>query len=132
MAEQIRPIPQGASDEQIKCWAKWMRRGDASGCHQIPERSLFLFGWQMPVCARCQGILTGQAVGFILLIAQVYMPLWLCLASLALLFVDWFIQHIGLLPSNNVKRLLSGLLAGVGQVNILRYAVLWLVSLCTN
>ncbi|NLY31590.1 MAG: DUF2085 domain-containing protein [Firmicutes bacterium] len=132
MQEQIRPFPRGAAPEQIKRWAKWMRRGDASGCHQLPERSLFLFGWQMPVCARCQGILMGQIVGLILIAAQVHMPFWLCLASLALLFVDWFIQHIGLLPSNNVKRLLSGLLAGVGQVNILRYAVLWLVSLCTN
>ncbi|MGI6363253.1 MAG: DUF2085 domain-containing protein [Bacillota bacterium] len=63
MQEQIRPFPRGAAPEQIKRWAKWMRRGDASGCHQLPERSLFLFGWQMPVCARCQGILTGQIVG---------------------------------------------------------------------
>src|SRR5258708_567289 len=31
-------------------------------CHQRPERSFFLFGAQLPVCARCAGIYAGAAV----------------------------------------------------------------------
>jgi len=31
-------------------------------CHQIPERSIHLWGHQMPVCARCAGIYLGAAI----------------------------------------------------------------------
>ena len=31
-------------------------------CHQRPERSFFLWGSQMPVCARCIGIYAGAAI----------------------------------------------------------------------
>ena len=32
-------------------------------CHQIPERSFHLVGFQLPVCARCLGIYLGAAAG---------------------------------------------------------------------
>jgi uncharacterized membrane protein len=31
-------------------------------CHQLPSRSFFLWGRQMPVCARCVGIYGGAAL----------------------------------------------------------------------
>lgn len=34
-------------------------------CHQRPERSFFLWGAKMPVCARCAGIYLGGAVAAI-------------------------------------------------------------------
>ena len=34
-------------------------------CHQRPERSFFLWGSQMPVCARCFGIYAGAALAAI-------------------------------------------------------------------
>jgi uncharacterized membrane protein len=32
-------------------------------CHQLPERSFHLGGFQLPVCARCLGIYGGAACG---------------------------------------------------------------------
>ena len=36
-------------------------------CHQRPDRSFFLWGSQMPVCARCLGIYAGAALAAIAL-----------------------------------------------------------------
>lgn len=33
-------------------------------CHQLPERSFFWNGEQLPVCARCAGLYVSAAVGF--------------------------------------------------------------------
>ena len=32
-------------------------------CHQIPERSFHIAGFQLPVCARCLGLYAGAACG---------------------------------------------------------------------
>ena len=34
-------------------------------CHQRPERSFFLDGHQLPVCARCTGLYLSGAVGLV-------------------------------------------------------------------
>ena len=34
-------------------------------CHQIPERSFFWQGHQLPVCARCTGLYVSGAVGIL-------------------------------------------------------------------
>lgn len=34
-------------------------------CHQLPERSFFIDGRQLPVCARCAGLYVSGAVGFL-------------------------------------------------------------------
>ena len=35
-------------------------------CHQISERSFYIFGFQLAVCTRCLGIYTGCLLGIIL------------------------------------------------------------------
>lgn len=45
-------------------WAGAMVYGLGSlVCHQIPERSFHLAGFQLPVCARCLGIYFGASAG---------------------------------------------------------------------
>ncbi|MEO7133716.1 MAG: DUF2085 domain-containing protein, partial [Vicinamibacterales bacterium] len=38
-------------------------------CHQLPERSFFWAGQQLPVCARCTGLYVSGAFGLIAWIA---------------------------------------------------------------
>ena len=38
-------------------------------CHQRPERSFFLWGAQLPVCARCIGLYAGAAMAALALLA---------------------------------------------------------------
>jgi uncharacterized membrane protein len=66
-------------------------------CHQIPERSLHLFGAALPVCHRCLGLYLGFTVG---LLAWPYLhrpqrfllasPRWV-LIFIAPMFVDVFL-----------------------------------------
>jgi uncharacterized membrane protein len=37
----------------------------ATICHQRPERSFFLEGHQLPVCARCTGLYLSGVLGFV-------------------------------------------------------------------
>ena len=34
-------------------------------CHQLPDRSFFIGGQQLPVCARCTGVYLSFAAGFL-------------------------------------------------------------------
>lgn len=89
-----------------------MELGTAAGCHQRPERSFFVGGWQMPVCARCTGVFIGQLLALpalLLFVPQVGA------AVLALpLALDGLTQKAGWRTSTNRLRLVTGLLAGFG------------------
>jgi len=43
-----------------------LRQGFALVCHQRPERSFWIFGAPVAVCARCLGIYLGAAIGLLL------------------------------------------------------------------
>ena len=65
-------------------------------CHRIPERSFFFRGHQFPVCARCTGFYISLAIYFI----YAYFN-----------YVDY---DLNLRQSNNILRLITGLLGGIG------------------
>lgn len=96
-----------------------MKIGRCSGCHQMPERSFFWRGYQLPVCARCTGVVIGQMIG--MLTYTVYkMPWGQSSFFLFLMFLDWFLQRMKLLQSTNIRRLITGILCGyaLGQCYI--------------
>lgn len=90
-------------------------------CHQLPERSFFIAGYQLPVCARDTGTMLG--FGTVLLFFLVgkrwrrsNLPdlavLIVALAGFALFALDAGSSYLGLRESTNQLRLLSGLLMG--------------------
>ena len=86
-------------------------------CHQMPERSFFIRGVQLPVCARCTGVyfffFAGLALGFIF-------PVYLSLEQIILILilgnlpmaVDGWTQYRGWRVSNNKLRFITGGISG--------------------
>ena len=87
-------------------------------CHQIPERSYFIEGHKLAVCARCTGIYAGFA--FTLLFYPLLRSLrntatpprsLLILAALPLA-IDFSLTFFGVWENTHTSRLLTGLLLG--------------------
>lgn len=87
-------------------------------CHQLPARSFFAGGYQLPVCARDTGIYVGFVAA--LLVAALLdrgrrrtgmPPSWLLgvgFAAVALLGWDGVTSYMGLRPTTNLIRLATG------------------------
>ena len=98
-------------DKQIRFIYKWLPI--FCGCHQRPERSFFVRGYQMPVCARCEGELIGILVALIAI--WFVRPVWWLMALIMVpMIVDGLIQALTKYESNNWRRLITGLLFGFG------------------
>jgi uncharacterized membrane protein len=97
-------------------------------CHQLPERSFWVGGHYLPVCARDTGIYIGFFIGYLLLPMRkkdAYGPpnLWMTLLMTMPMVVDGTTQLIGLRTSTNELRLLTGLLFGAALAPLLIYAL---------
>ena len=80
-------------------------------CHQIPERSFHYKNKQFPVCARCTGILLGYCTIPLFYFGIIQIPpLFIILLDIPLL-VDSLTQYLGLRESNNMFRLVTGVLS---------------------
>lgn len=104
--------------------------GTHCGCHQLPERSFFLKGYQFPVCARCTGVFIGQIALILSRFLKIKLKLITYLTCLLIMGFDWFIQFIQLIQSTNLRRLVTGILGGFGilglYVSLFRF--LWAMS----
>lgn len=108
--------------KKLKCeflYKDLMYMGKWSGCHQMPERSFFINGFQFPVCARCTGIVVGYLAGMFLLLLKIYIPTEFCLCFAMVMFLDWYIQHINILQSTNKRRFITGTICGIGYLQVL-------------
>jgi uncharacterized membrane protein len=106
---------------KIKIWAFCMRLGNRGGCHQKKDRSFFISGYQFPVCSRCTGILSGQIIGILLYINGIRIYFLLNFLLLFIMFIDWFIQYKEIKPSTNIRRFITGNMAGVAEINVILF-----------
>jgi uncharacterized membrane protein len=91
-------------------------------CHQLPERSFFGGGYQVPVCARDTGIYIGFVLSFALIAwidkgrRRSGLPAWpvLILGALFVGIMAWdgVTSYAGWRTTDNAIRLITGLLAG--------------------
>jgi uncharacterized membrane protein len=89
-------------------------------CHQIPERSFFIWGHQVGFCERCSAIYGSALIGGILfpMLRRWLRPLPLRLYMLinVPLAIDGSIQLLGLWESDPFRRALTGSLFGLSSV----------------
>ena len=103
-----------------KQWIKLMEIGDTLGCHQMPERSFFIKGFQFPVCARCTGVIISAIIATILFVKK-KLPIGICIAMSSVMLLDWGIQYLKIKESTNARRLITGLIGGFGYSTLHLY-----------
>ena len=103
-----------------KRWIKLMELSETLGCHQMPERSFFLKGYQFPVCARCTGVIISSIIATILFIKK-KMPIKLCVFLSSIMLADWSLQYFKIKESTNTRRLITGLIGGFGYSTLHLY-----------
>jgi len=112
-------------------WVKLMKAGSLYGCHQLACRSYFIKNYQLPVCARCTGVLIGSIAAYAIF-AFWSPPLLLCLAGAAIMFTDWLIQHLKIKFSTNKRRLITGILGGYSLASIFCTIIKQLITIILN
>jgi uncharacterized membrane protein len=104
-------------------------------CHQIPERTFWIAGRPLPLCARCSGTYLGALAGLLVLTlrgrgAATRLPAWRFLLVLALFVLAWaldgansFLSFFPGLPHlyepRNLLRLVTGTLEGLALAAVL-------------
>lgn len=96
-----------------KLWIKSMYVCSPT-CHQLPERSFYIGKMQMPICSRCLGIYIGMVLS--LFINQ---P-WLIFFA-PITYIDGLIQLKTSYISNNRRRLITGIISGIGTVQLFKF-----------
>lgn len=108
------------NDKKTEVWLKAMKLAKkVSGCHQMPQRSFFIAGYQFPLCARCSGIVFGYILALILFCFGFIMPIWLCVILAIPLIIDGGIQLVFNIMSNNIRRFVTGTIYGVAVVDFI-------------
>lgn len=97
-------------------------------CHQKPERSFFIGGYQMPLCARCTGIAFGHAAA--LLAAPFHSFGYSIAALLVPLAIDGTVQYCTSYESNNTKRVITGFLYGFAFTSITIRIIRAILEIC--
>jgi len=99
-------------------------------CHRLPERSFFFRGKQFPLCARCTGIFIGYMVGLLYAFTFGSIELVFALLLLIPLIIDGMVQFRTNYVSTNIRRLITGILAGFGT-DFIVYGVVTFYSFFT-
>lgn len=90
-------------------------------CHQDPARSFFMFGQQLPVCARDTTIYLGMLIGGLALPfvqdtnSRRIPPLWIFVLAMVPIGLDGMTQLLGWRESTNLIRALTGGIMGLAM-----------------
>jgi len=80
----------------------------------MPERSFFISGHQLPLCARCTGMVAGAFIGFYLVLTGTFFPLPISIALMGPMVADGLLQALNVKKSNNLLRFFTGAIFAIG------------------
>lgn len=96
-------------------------------CHQIPERSFFIFGEKFAVCERCTAIYFSFFAGVLLypLTRRLNKPILktLLLTAIFLIVIDFLFGYIGMFQ-NIYTRVISGAVFGFCSAYFVTYGII--------
>lgn len=104
-----------------KIWIKAMSTMSPT-CHQRVDRSYNLGNYQLPVCARCQGVYLGYLLGIF-----IFIPVLTVLIPLT--YLDGFIQLRTNYQSTNFRRLTTGILSGIGTIQLIKLIIIYIKTI---
>jgi uncharacterized membrane protein len=101
------------------------------GCHGIPDRCLAIGAWRSPICARCLGLIAGYPAAVVALFAFGPPTAARALTGALLLLpaaIDGGLQALSSYRSTTARRLITGMLAGLGQLELIGGLTIALLS----
>ncbi len=96
--------------------------GKSPLCNMRPDRAFKIGNFVLPLCARCTGVVIGSFINALICMIYNKRYKYMLLVSILLLIpliLDGGIQYIFGIESNNIRRLITGMLFGIGIVNII-------------
>lgn len=90
-------------------------------CHRLEERSIWFFGLERYLCARCIGLLLGGLIGISIFRLGFQLPVVTGLLFLIPMTIDGLTQAFGLRESTNSLRVTTGFLFGLGMPPMLSF-----------
>lgn len=120
-----------AKKKRFIIWKHWMKAGERTGCHQMPERSLYINNYQFPVCARCTGVIIGYLLAIPINLKWGFQKKFSFFGAIVM-FTDWFLQKVGVKKSTNPRRVISGVIGGFGLMSMYIKGIAYLCKKFTS
>ncbi len=96
-------------------------------CHQMPDRSFFIKGYQFPICARCTGVLISFFLTVIIFFKR-NISFTSNIFMFFIMLIDWLLQFFNIKQSTNNRRFITGLIGGLGFNMINLKLIKWFLN----
>jgi len=93
-------------------------------CHRLEDRCIKYFGIENVMCSRCLGIWLGFLIGTSLFTLNFLISIQISILMIFPMLIDGFSQNFGFRESNNLLRLFTGLLFGIGLTSTLFFLIM--------
>lgn len=117
------------TNKQYQLWQKSMRFGKACGCHQRSDRSFHIKDIQFPFCARCTGLIIGEFLFAPILLLMDFDWIIMAVSFIGIMAIDGSLQYFNILESTNSRRLITGILGGIGYMLLTVKLIMYIISL---